>query len=119
MIKFLFLYCCLFSFLISQSTHIDSTKIKNPSIAWKLSLIPGLGQIYNEEYVKSSLFIIAETYAFLKRNKFSKSGKIGKRNTFTWWLFGLYVWGMLDAYVDAHLSTFPTEKINELENEED
>lgn len=55
----------------------------------------------------------------MKRSEFSESGQIGKRNTYSWWLFGLYVWGMLDAYVDAQLSTFPTEKNNNLENEDD
>ncbi len=119
MIKFLLLGYILFSFSMAQSTHIDSTKIKNPSVAWKLSLIPGMGQFYNEKYVKSGSFILAGAYAYMKRSEFSESGQIGKRNTYSWWLFGLYVWGMLDAYVDAQLSTFPTEKNNNLENEDD
>ena len=115
-----FLLCyCLFSILMAQDTQIDSTNIKNPNVAWKLSLIPGMGQLYNEKYVKSGAFILAGTYAYLKRTEFSSSGQIGKRNTYSWWLFGLYVWGILDAYVDAQLSTFPSGKNNKLENEED
>ncbi|MBT5078439.1 MAG: hypothetical protein HOM61_05990 [Candidatus Marinimicrobia bacterium] len=119
MIKFLLLCYCVISFSMAQATHIDSTKIKIPSVAWKLSLIPGMGQFYNEKYIKSASFMMAGTYAFMKRNEFSETGQIGKRNTYSWWLFGLYVWGMLDAYVDAQLSTFPTEKNNNFENEGD
>ena len=115
-----FLLCyCLFSILMAQDTQIDSIKIKNPNVAWKLSLIPGMGQLYNEKYVKSVGFILDGTYAYLKRSEFASSGQIGKRNTYSWWLFGLYVWGILDAYVDAQLSTFPSDKNNKLENEED
>ena len=42
----------LVSFLISQDSYIDSLKIKNPSLAWKVSLVPGMGQIYNEQYLQ-------------------------------------------------------------------
>ena len=114
-----FLFCyCIFSVLIAQSTQIDSTKIKNPSVAWKLSLIPGMGQLYNGKYIKSGAFIIAGSYAYFKRSEFLSSGEVGKRNTSSWWLLGLYVWGILDAYVDAQLSTFPSEKFDKLENED-
>ena len=117
--RFFLLCYCLFSILMAQDTQIDSTKIKNPNVAWKLSLIPGMGQLYNERYVKSGAFILAGTYAYYKRSEFALSGQIGKRNTYSWWLFGLYVLGILDAYVDAQLSTFPAVKNNKLENEED
>ena len=104
---------------MAQNTQIDSTKIKNPNVAWKLSLIPGMGQFYNEKYVKSGVFILVGSYAYFKRSDFTSSGEIGKRNTYSWWLFGLYVWGILDAYVDAQLSTFPTEINDKLENKDD
>ena len=78
-----------------------------------------MGQLYNERHVKSTAFILAGTYAYLKRSEFSSTGQIGKRNTYTWWLFGLYVWGILDAYVDAQLSTFPSENDDKLEIEEE
>ena len=116
--NYLLLYFCLFSMLMAQDTQIDSTKIKNPNVAWKLSLIPGMGQLYNEEYIKSVAFILTGTYAYLKQSEFASSGQIGKRNTYSWWVFALYVWGILDAYVDAQLSTFPLDKNNKLENEE-
>ena len=34
-----------------------------------------------------------------------------KRNKYAWWCAGIYFIGMLDAYVDAHLYNFPSEKI--------
>ena len=117
--KYFLLCYCVFSILMAQNTQIDSTKIKNPNMAWKLSLIPGMGQLYNERYDKSGAFILAGSYAYLKRSEFASSGQIRKRNTYSWWLFGLYVWGMLDAYVDAQLSTFPSDKNNKLENKDD
>jgi CheY-like chemotaxis protein len=40
-------------------------------------------------------------------DELKKENRIGLRNTYAWWTFGLFVWNMLDAYVDAQLSTFP------------
>lgn len=34
-----------------------------------------------------------------------------KRNKYAWWCFGIYIIGMLDAYVDAHLYNFPSDNI--------
>ena len=116
--KFFLLCYGLFSILMAQDTQIDSTKIQNPNMAWKLSLIPGMGQLYNERYDKSGAFILAGSYAYLKRSEFASSGQIRKRNTYSWWLFGLYVWGILDSYVDAHLSTFPIDDVNKKSDKE-
>ena len=40
--KYFIFFYCVFSMLIAQNTQMDSTKIKDPSVAWKLSLIPGV-----------------------------------------------------------------------------
>ena len=37
--------------------YVDSTKIKNPKIAFRLGFIPGLGQLYNEKYFKAIGFV--------------------------------------------------------------
>jgi len=97
------------SFLFSQESYIDSTRIKDPKLAWKLSLIPGLGQIYNEKYIKAAGLIGAQGYLVSRFRHYAGSDNIIKRNTFGWWIFGLYVMGILDAYVDAQLSTFPQD----------
>ena len=63
------------------------------------------------EYVNNC---ISKTYKF---NDYHKQGnELGKRNTYAWWVIGLYIMSILDAYIDAHLSTFPTEK-NKDQNE--
>ena len=104
----------LIGFCIGQNTAIDSSQIKDPSIAWKVSFIPGLGQLYNERYVKFIGLLSTELYAINKFNHLKNSGNITKRNTYGWWIVGLYFYGILDAYVDAHLSTFP-KKVNKEE----
>ena len=40
----------LFAFSIctsQEAEYVDSTKVRNSGIAWKLGVFPGLGQIYN------------------------------------------------------------------------
>jgi len=112
MSKIFFIIC--FIFITFCYGIVDSTKVKDPQLAWKYALAPGLGQIYNEQYIKSILFLTAEGYSLYKINQYSDSGAIGNRNTYVWWLFGIYILSIIDAYVEAHLSTFP--KKNEIEN---
>ena len=87
--------------------YVDSTKIKNPSLAWKISFIPGLGQLYNQRWIKSIMIFSSEYYAINKYKTLKRNGNITKRNTYAWWVMGIYIYGILDAYVDAQLSTFP------------
>jgi hypothetical protein len=104
----------LFAFSIGTSQelgYVDSTKVKNPSMAWKLGVIPGLGQIYNGKYVKAIGFMVAELFVVSRFIELKEANKIGLRNTYAWWTFGLFVWNMLDAYVDAQLSTFPVRRL--------
>ena len=98
---------CLSNFCLGQNIQMDSTKVKDPSLAWKIAFIPGLGQLYNEKYFKFVGFLSAEFYALNKFNTLREKGNITKRNTWGWWVVGLYFYGILDSYVDAHLSSFP------------
>ena len=107
----------LFAFSISTSQeegYIDSTKVRNPRLAWKLSAIPGLGQLYNGKYVKAIGFMSAEYFAVGRFLELKKENRIGLRNTYAWWVFGLFTWNMLDAYVDAQLSTFPVKRLESI-----
>lgn len=119
----LFFILLLVSFPLCQNTEIDSSKIKNPSLAWKLSFIPGLGQLYNEKYLKFGALLSGQFYAINRFKGLKNSGNITKRNTYGWWIVGLYFYGILDAYVDAHLSTFPKKRKHQkdevLENNSD
>jgi hypothetical protein len=103
----------IFSLVFCQSSkYADSTKVRKPSYAWKLGFIPGLGQIYNREYIKAISFIGAEYFAITRFVEFKNQDRIALRNTYAWWIFGLFVWNILDSYVDAHLSTFPTKRLD-------
>jgi hypothetical protein len=106
-----------FNMLLAKDVAIDSTSVRDASVAWKLALIPGAGQIYNGDYHKAVGFWLSESYSIYKFNDYHKQGnELGKRNTYAWWVIGLYMMSILDAYIDAHLSTFPTEK-NKDQNE--
>ena len=94
-----------------EGEYIDSAKVRKPSLAWKLGLIPGAGQIYNGKYLKAIGFIGSEYFAISQLTKLQEQNKIGLRNTYGWWVFGLFIWNILDAYVDAHLSSFPTKRL--------
>ena len=110
--KFSIIFLLTLSIVISQDEgYIDSTMIRNPKTAWKLGFIPGLGQLYNGKYLKAIGFVAGEYIALSRFNKFKNAGSIGLRNTYAWWIFGLYIWNMLDAYVDAQLSTFPVKRL--------
>ena len=101
-----------FSICTSQeSGYIDSTKIRNPGLAWKLGVIPGMGQLYNGKYIKAIGFMSAEYFAVSRHIELNTKNRIGLRNTYGWWIFGLFVWNVLDAYVDAQLSTFPIKRL--------
>ena len=64
---------------ISQDEgYIDSTMVSNPKIAWKLSLIPGLGQLYNGKYLKALGFVEGEYIALSRFNKYKKVPKLNK-----------------------------------------
>ncbi len=108
-------------------------KTKNPTGALLRSLVlPGWGQLYNEQYIKSALVVAAEgllvagavvehrraeddhdIYQDLSQsdavreaawNRYSR--RIDKRNTYLWYYAGFKFLSIIDAYVDAHLYRF-------------
>lgn len=110
--KYWIIIFSLLSIVISQNEeYTDSTKIRNPQIAWKLGFVPGLGQLYNGKYLKAVGFLAGEYIAVKNFNKYKIINHIGLRNTYAWWIIGLYVWNILDSYVDAQLSTFPDKRL--------
>ena len=115
--KYWILILISFSICTSQeSRYIDSTKVRNPGLAWKLGVIPGMGQWYNGKYIKAIGFMSAEYFAVSRFIELKIENRIGLRNTYGWWVFGLFVWNMLDAYVDAQLSTFPIKRLESNNN---
>ena len=98
----------------------------NPGTAMLAGLIPGGGQIYNGKWLKAALFVAAEAYYVSRWQEsrdfyvnyddydegelpLSQNKYLENRNKFAWWIAAYYIMGMLDAYVDAHLATFPPD----------
>ena len=123
----LFSFTFLFSF--------ENTK--NPFLAGTLSLtIPGGGQLYNRNYYKFSAAFALESYFIInylyhldkKNNYYDKARKyesneqlytdyVNQYNHYNnkckndlWWLGTTVFLSVLDAYVDAHLSNYNSEK---------
>ena len=112
-------FIILFSFSIStsqESEYMDSNNVRDPGLAWKLGVIPGMGQLYNGKYIKAIGFMSAEYFAVSRLIELKTENRIGLRNTYGWWVFGLFVWNMMDAYVDAQLSTFPIKRLESNNN---
>ena len=93
---------------------------KDPKIAFYYSLIPGMGQAYNRKWLKSVIIIGLEVSSYnawvnnrsiynnydagtysLKKHRY-----LEKRNKYAWWLGIIYIYGMIDSIVDAHLHKF-------------
>ena len=47
------------------------------------------------------------------KHYYSAEKQIAKRNTYAWWLVLLYLYGILDAYVDYNFKNFPKQKNKE------
>ena len=119
--------------LTADSSAVSPARTKNPTGALLRSLaLPGWGQLYNEQYIKSALVLAAEgllvagavvehrragddhdVYRDLSRpetvrqaawNRYSR--RIDKRNAYLWYYAGLKFLSAIDAYVDAHLYRF-------------
>ena len=102
----------------SQDTTVIT--IKSPKKAFALSLVPGLGQVYNGKWIKSALIIGLEVSSFMawrlnldRYNNYDSNNfplrkyrYLEKRNKYAWWMGIIYVYSMIDAVVDSHLHSF-------------
>ncbi len=92
---------------------------KDPGKAFVLSLlIPGSGQLYNKKYVKAAVYVGIDMYMFYnaydKQITYKTTDDLlyrDERNKYIWWGLGTWLLGAIDAYVDAHLSLFPSENL--------
>ena len=110
--KYLIIISFSLSFLFSSAMEIDSTLIRDPGKAFRWSVLPVVsqGQMYNNKYLKSMLFVAAQSYSLnrvLYHNQYDDIHNIKMRNKFGWWFLGIYITSMIDSYIDAELSTFP------------
>jgi len=113
--------------LLGQET--DSTSQKSPVKAAKRALLlPGGGQFYNGQKVKGILLLSSGIGAgllyFDNANNYKnfngidaskKSSYLKLRNKYGWWLGFVYIYGLLDAIVEAHLHPFKDVMSEDLE----
>jgi hypothetical protein len=124
-----------FSLQNAAQDSLSSVRVKTKSPTWAMirsGLVPGWGQFYNEQYIKSGLVFAIEglliggavvehrraeddhrEYEDVSRSDQERedawlrySRRIDKRNTCLWYLAGAKFLSMVDAYVDAHLYRF-------------
>ena len=98
--------------ILLQLCFICASESKN-TFDWKTNLIPIVGQIKNKKYIKAGVLASSQFYAtnfFLFHNS---KNQIAKRNTYAWWIISLYLYGIIDAYVDYNLKNFPSENKKE------
>ncbi len=103
---------------LSSKNDTVKTSVKSPTGAMIRAIIfPGWGQLYNKKYVKAILVFGAEiglvANSIYLNQKYTESSTelerefyINNRNLSNWWLVGVILFSMADAFVDAQLSDF-------------
>lgn len=123
-VMFLLLPLALGGTLSAQDSTAAAERVIDPGKAFLAALIPGGGQIYNRTWLRAGLVIGGEIF-YARQFKINRDGYnnaiegtpeqgrfLEKRNKYAWWIAFVYIMGMMDAYVEAHLSSFPTESID-------
>ena len=124
-----------FSLQNAAQDSLSSVQVKTKSPTWAMirsGLVPGWGQFYNEQHIKSGLVFAIEglliggavvehqraeddhrEYEDVSKSDQERedawlrySRRIDRRNTYLWYLAGAKFLSMVDAYVDAHLYRF-------------
>ena len=123
----------VFSFLLGETHSDTSDSIKSPKNAALSSIIPGGGQLYNGKKFKAGLILTGEVLAIVNWHNNSqlyssydnenndeyplpKYRYLEKRNKYVWWIGFIYIYGLIDAIVDAHLHPFEDVMAEELGN---
>jgi hypothetical protein len=109
----------------------DSTLQKSPSKAVSRALLfPGGGQFYNDQKIKGIFFLgaaLGAGFLYLENaNKYKsydgidmseKAKYLKLRNKYGWWVGFVYIYGLLDAIVEAHLHPFADVMSEDIEKE--
>ncbi len=115
-----------------QGQESDSLKKRVPKKAALYALLfPGGGQYYNRRPMKAALLLSAaagsarawsvnaSNYRNYEENMaLPKHRYLEKRNKYAWWIGFIYIYGLLDAVVDAHLQPFEEIMNEDLESKE-
>ncbi|MBD23680.1 MAG: hypothetical protein CMG46_01535 [Candidatus Marinimicrobia bacterium] len=118
--KLIILLILSFAFAQVETDSLQSVQFeKDKDTAWKLNMLPivtgrmSLGQFYNDKPLKAIFLLSMKSY-WINEFKLAKEiGDIGDRNRSFWWLFFLYFYGIIDAYVDSHIDDIPEINKNE------
>ena len=86
-------------------------------------VFPGGGQLYNGEWLKGGIFMLTElglggiaamnyyNHAQGLPDTFNGDDPLSTAKAFTWFFAASYIYSIMDAYVAAHLSALPNEKL--------
>jgi hypothetical protein len=93
---------------------LSDKPLKSPwGAVGRSALMPGWGQIYNEQYLKAGIYFSINGYfAFqiirneIRWQKYDSEFYRSRRVEFTWYFALSYLVTMADAYVDAYLYKF-------------
>lgn len=108
--------------LVAEEDSVKMTT-KTPNGAMiRSAIFPGWGQWYNKKKFKAVVVFCAETgllaNAIYLNQQLVKSSEyyerefyINNRNISVWWLVGVTLFSMADAFVDAHLADFDESPI--------
>ena len=109
--------------VMTITAEVDTVKIKrhSPALAMWLSFAtPGGGQLYNRKYLKTLIIgggeigiIYSIAYYHHRHKNARRDGDTDasdfykeNRNRMSWWLTGIILYSMADAYVDGQLWNF-------------
>lgn len=110
----------LWSETVAQAPSRQDSMVvkKSPTGAvLRSTVFPGWGQWYNGKWFKALMIFSAETGLLINSIYLNKKYHESKtererefyrdnRNLSNWWLAGVFIFSLLDAYVDAHLYNF-------------
>ncbi len=116
--------------LLAQAPDSLAKKSPKKAALWAL-VFPGAGQLYNGKIAKAIFILGMESLALSawRRNAWnvrhydenndkdfplSAHRYLEKRNKYAWWSGFIYIYGLLDAVVDAHLQSFEAVMNEEL-----
>jgi len=93
---------------------LSDQPVKSPMGAVvRSALLPGWGQVYNEQYTKAGIafglnaFLVYKIWDFHQQwRQTHDQGFRDRRNLYTWYFGAVYALTLLDAYVDAYLYGF-------------
>lgn len=99
---------------IDTLTLLSDKPLKSPPGAvLRSAVLPGWGQVYNEQYLKGALAFGLNTALIWRyvhyHNRWRDTGNEGdrnRRNATAWYLAATYLLTLIDAYVDAQLYGF-------------